>query len=151
MSAPSVSGSTTTILVADENNNRIRKFTLTYKAGVPQPGTITTVAGDGSASFCGDAGAATSACIHTPIGVSSDSSGNIYIGDYNNDRIRKVTKSTGDISTVAGWGNADYNPNTLYSSPINMGSVPATGLSLYYPNAVLADRGSDDVYIGGRW
>jgi sugar lactone lactonase YvrE len=86
------------IYVADSGNNRIRKVTVST-------GFITTVAGNGTASYSGDGGQATSAMIYNIIGVGLDASGNIYIADTSNHRIRKVTVSTGYITTVAGTGS----------------------------------------------
>jgi len=144
----SVSGSITTIDVADYANARVRQFTLTYASGVPDPGNITTIAG-GAGGFCGDGGAALKACMY-PTGIVSDTSGNLYIADYGNDRIRKVAKSTLDINTIAGWG---YNNGTVlnYSDPANLGTVPALGLSLFQPGSVTAEQGSTKVYIGGTY
>jgi hypothetical protein len=90
------------IYIADMWNNCIRKVTAST-------GIITTVAGNGIASYSGDGGAATSAELYHPSGVALDTAGNIYIADYANNRIRKVTVSTNDISTVAGNGTAGYN------------------------------------------
>jgi sugar lactone lactonase YvrE len=64
-------------------------------------GIATVVAGNGKAGFSSDGGAATSAALFNPIGIAFDSSGNMYIDDYGNGRIRKVTP-TGVISTYAG-------------------------------------------------
>jgi hypothetical protein len=72
------------LYIADGINNRIRKVTAAT-------GIITTVAGNGSASYSGDTGLATSAELSTPSGVAVDSSGNLYIADGINNRIRKVT------------------------------------------------------------
>src|SRR5439155_453349 len=70
--------------------------------------TINTVAGggagDGINTFAGDGGAATSASLNGPNGVALDAGGNLYIADYGNNRIRKVTAATGIITTVAGNG-----------------------------------------------
>ena len=52
---------------------------------------ITTIAGTGSDGYSGDGGAATSAQLNNPAGVALDSSGNVYIADYSNNRIRKLT------------------------------------------------------------
>jgi trimeric autotransporter adhesin len=71
---------------------------------IPSSGDISTIAGTGTLGYSGDSGAATSAEIADPYGVAIDSSGNVYIADYLNARIRKVTASTGDISTIAGGG-----------------------------------------------
>jgi gliding motility-associated-like protein len=88
------------ILVADYNNNRIRK--------IDAAGKISTVAGNGMAAYSGDGGLATSASLNLPTGVTTDAAGNIYIADRNNYRIRKVNASTGFITTVAGSGNFGY-------------------------------------------
>ena len=71
---------------------------------------ITTIAGSSTSNgYSGDNGAATSATMAYPEGVAIDSSGNVYIADYDNDRIRKVTISTGIITTVAGTGTGSYS------------------------------------------
>jgi sugar lactone lactonase YvrE len=90
------------IYIADHNNERIRKVTVST-------GKISTVAGNGTAGYAGDGGAATSAELNGPGGLALDSAGNIYFGDFGNNRIRKVTVSTGKISTVAGNGTAGYS------------------------------------------
>ncbi len=72
-------------------------------------GVITTVAGTGSTTFTGDNGQATSAALYFPWGVAVDSSGNVYIADQYNHRIRKVTMSTGIITTIAGSGSSSYS------------------------------------------
>ncbi|HTX37177.1 MAG TPA: kelch repeat-containing protein [Bryobacteraceae bacterium] len=89
------------IFIADSNNNRIRKVT----AGT---GTITTVAGSGSAGFSGDGGPAPSAQLAIPNDVAVDSSGNLYIADSGNLRIRQVTAG-GSIATIAGNGTSGYS------------------------------------------
>jgi hypothetical protein len=71
------------IYIADKNNQRIRKVTAAT-------GLITTVAGNGSYGFSGDGGAATSAKLAFPNGVAVDNSGNLYIADTGNQRIRHV-------------------------------------------------------------
>ncbi len=58
-------------------------------------GTINTIAGTGSGTFSGDGGEATAAALKSPYGSARDSAGNIYITDSYNNRIRKVTISTG--------------------------------------------------------
>ena len=65
--------------------------------------TITTVAGNGSIGFSGNGGQATSAALNYPGGVAVDTAGNLFIGDYENMRVRKVTPA-GVISTYAGTG-----------------------------------------------
>ncbi|MGD0094163.1 MAG: PKD domain-containing protein, partial [Planctomycetota bacterium] len=83
------------LFIADQGNNRIRK--------VDTNGVITTVAGNGTSGFSGDGGPATSATLNGPGGLAVDSAGNLYIGEFYNERIRKVDP-TGAISTFAGTG-----------------------------------------------
>jgi len=71
------------LYISDATNNRIRK--VTASAGI-----ISTVAGDGTAGYSGDGGAATSAELAGPESVTVDSSGNIYFADSTNERIRAV-------------------------------------------------------------
>src|SRR5205085_10628211 len=67
-------------------------------------GIITTVAGNGMCGYSGDGGPATSAQLNLTRGVAVDSSGNVYIGDTQNHRVRKV--SGGVITTFAGNGSS---------------------------------------------
>jgi sugar lactone lactonase YvrE/CO dehydrogenase/acetyl-CoA synthase epsilon subunit len=82
------------IYVADANNNRIRKITSS--------GTVTTVAGDGTAGFLDGQG--TAAKFNNPVGVAVTSSGVIYVSDALNNRIRAIS-NTGLVSTFAGSGS----------------------------------------------
>lgn len=86
------------IYIADTNNQRIRRVV---------GGTITTIAGNGQQGFSGDGGPATSASFSAPQGVAVDGAGNVYVADYSNNRIRKITN--GVISTIAGNGNAGFS------------------------------------------
>lgn len=85
---------------ADEANNVIRKVTTST-------GVITTYAGTyyptgSNWYYGGDGGPADSAYLANPLGIALDAAGNIYIADNKNNVIRKITVSTGEISTVAG-------------------------------------------------
>jgi uncharacterized protein (TIGR03437 family) len=79
------------LYIADANNYKIRKVSN---------GTITTVAGTGTAGYSGDGGPATNATFFFPDGISLDAAGNLYVADVTSNRIRKI--SGGVISTVAG-------------------------------------------------
>ena len=84
---------------ADSLNHRVRRITAA--------GRIDTVAGNGTPGFSGDGGPATSAQLNSPLGVAVDNSGNIYVADTDNNRIRKVS-GNGVIATIAGNGNASF-------------------------------------------
>src|SRR5207245_5021119 len=100
-------------------------------------GIITDVAGNGINSFAGDGGAATNASLNYPASVALDASGNLYIADPNNYRIRKVAAPTGIITTVAGGG-----------STLGDGGA-ATSASLYTPTAVALDA-SGNLYLADQ-
>ena len=108
--------------IADTSNNRIRKVTVST-------GIIATIAGTGASSYSGDNGAATSATLYAPREVALDASGNIYIGEFYNHRVRKVTVSTGIITTIAGTGSASYSGD----------NGAATSATLCYPEGVALD------------
>jgi trimeric autotransporter adhesin len=112
---------------ADYNNHRIRK--------IDASGVITTIAGTGVSSFSGDGGAATAATLSNPVGLAIDASGNIYVSDRNNNRIRMIS-SAGVISTVAGTGTASYTGD----------GGAATAATLYYPGGINTDA-SGNVYF----
>jgi uncharacterized protein (TIGR03437 family) len=116
------------LYISDTANNRIRKIDKT--------GTITTVAGTGSAGFFGDGTAATSAGLNAPIRTAFDASGDLYIVDQGNVRIRMVSKS-GIISTVAGNG---INEGCCLPdrSPLGDGG-PAIGALLRTPGGIAFD------------
>ncbi|HXB70989.1 MAG TPA: BACON domain-containing carbohydrate-binding protein [Candidatus Acidoferrales bacterium] len=117
------------LYIADGFNNRIRKVSN---------GVITTVAGDGTSGFTGtplgDNGPATSAQLRSPQGVAVDSAGNLYIADFGDGKVRKVTNAV--ITTVAGNG-------TVGSSGDN---GPATSAQLAGPAGVAVDSGGN-LYI----
>ncbi len=132
------------VYIADSSNSRIRKVTIST-------GIITTFAGTGTNSYSGDAGAATSATLINPYGVALDSAGtyslrtltsftvlplflllyvgNVYIADSGNHRVRKVTISTGIITTIAGIGTGSYSGD----------NGPATSAGLNIPSKVAFD------------
>jgi uncharacterized protein YjdB len=118
------------VYIADFLNSRVRK--------VNTSGVITTVAGTGTNGFSGDGGPATAANITYAFGVSLDASNNLYISDYNNNRIRKVDGS-GIITTVAGTGTGGFSGD----------GGPATAAKLSNPVDVTFD-GSGNMYIADR-
>lgn len=108
------------LYIADPGNNRIRKIT-------PQ-GIISTVAGNGTGNFGGDQGPAINAQLNYPVSVALDSAGNLFIGDFVNQRIRKVDNA-GIISTVAGSGIRGFSGD----------GGPATNAQLMDPQGIAVD------------
>ena len=88
---------------------------------VDTSGTITTFAGTGTCGYNGDGIAATTAQLNFPRGVAVDTSGNVYIGDTNNHRVRKVTPG-GIISTFAGTGNPGFSGDGGIATSANIGN-----------------------------
>jgi hypothetical protein len=128
------------LYIGDLYNNVIRKVTAAT-------GVITTVAGNGTHGYSGDGGPATSAELFYPSGVAFDAAGNFYIGDTFNMVVRKVTVSTGIITTVAGCCENSGNSGTGgYSGD----GGPATSAELYYPSGVATDA-AGDLYIADMW
>ncbi len=108
------------LYICEDGGHRVRK--------VDTQGVITTVAGNGGAGFSGDGGPATSAALNYPRAAVVDSLGNLYIADWGNHRIRKVSPA-GMITTVAGTGSSAFSGD----------GGPAINAALSYPNDVLID------------
>ncbi|PKV50334.1 NHL repeat-containing protein [Aquimarina sp. MAR_2010_214] len=108
------------LYVVDYNNNRIRKIT--------PAGVVTTFAGDspGSAN-----GTGTSAQFYLPRGIAIDTSGNLYVSDYGNNRIRKITPAR-VVTTLAG-GNQGYADGTGFGAKFHLpsGIVVANNGDIY--------------------
>jgi len=124
------------LLIADVGNERIRKIEI------PATAFIQTVVGSGTRGFAGDEGPASAAELADAIAVATDLSGNLYITDQANLRIRKVIAGNGTIEgtdiidTIAGIGTAGFSGD----------GAPATGAQLSGPSRAVAD-GAGNVYI----
>ena len=115
------------LYIADTRNSIIRK--------VDTNGNISTVAGYGGFGFSGDGSAAAGAALNYPTGVAVDSSGNFYIADRVNNRVRVVNATSGIITTMAGNGTFGYSGD----------GGPAPNAELL-PYSVAVD-GAGNVYI----
>jgi uncharacterized protein (TIGR03437 family) len=118
---------TGSLYVADCQNQRVRRIS----AG----GSIATVAGNGVEGFAGDGGPATQAQLSCPHGVAVDSAGNLFIGDTENSRVRKVGPD-GVISTIAGTG----------AQGLLGDGGPAVQAQLYSPTSLALDA-SGNLFI----
>jgi Ice-binding-like/Putative Ig domain/Dockerin type I domain/NHL repeat len=128
------------IYVADTYNDTIRKIT--------PAGVVTTLAGLGGSGYGGSIGSAdgtgSAARFFNPIGVATDSSGNVYVADTENHTIRKVTPA-GVVTTLAGLAGVD--DLNLYDSKSG-GSADGTGSAARFfdPEGVATDSGGN-VYV----
>ena len=116
------------LYIAEYYNHRIRK--------VSKNGMISTVAGNGTQGYSGDGGLAAKAQLNYPAGITTDSSGNLYIADAMNYRIRKVT-TDGMINTVVGTGTAGYSGD----------GDAATSAQLNYPYGITIEPNNGNLYI----
>jgi sugar lactone lactonase YvrE len=120
------------LYVGDENNNAVRMISPT--------GTVRTVAGNGTAGYGGDGGAATAANLDQPVWIAIDESGNLYVSGLGESRVREVlavgpatVPVAGHIKTVAGNGTAAYTGN----------GGPGTSASLSQPAGLAVDAAGD--------
>ncbi len=104
------------VYIADTLNSRIRKV----EAGT---GTISTIAGTGRFGYGGDGGPAAEAMLGHPEGVAVDASGNVFIADTVNFRIRKVDACTGTISTIAGTGMIGNSGDGVPATEARLGAI----------------------------
>jgi type IX secretion system substrate protein/NHL repeat-containing protein len=111
-----------------EFNSRIRKISTV--------GIISTIAGNGISGSSGDGGPATAAQLNNPSYINIDTSGNLYISDVYNNKIRKINMNTGIITTVVGNGIGTYGGD----------GAQATAASLYSPSGTAFDD-SGNLYI----
>ena len=131
------------LYIADTGNNRIREVAA-------RTGIITTVAGNGVRGFGGDNGPARSAVLNRPDGIAADSSGNVFITDSGNHRVRKIDETNDVITTVAGNGSpgfsGDFGPAT--SASLNLTSAQVRGLAVdSQGNLFISDTGNDRIRV----
>ena len=118
------------LFFSDTFNHRIRRIDHSS-------GTITTVAGTGQAGFSGDGGLAVQGQLNEPYGVVVDPSGNLFVADRLNRRIRRIDGSTRVITTVAGDGTTAHSGDG--------GPGPKAGI--IEPNGVALRRDGRVLYI----
>jgi sugar lactone lactonase YvrE len=116
------------LYIADTYNHRIRKINLTT-------GTLTTIAGT-TPGFSGDKASAIAAQLNLPTALALDASNNLYLADTGNHRIRKITATTGMITTIAGTGTQGFSGDT----------GPATSAAIDSPTGLALDV-SNNLYL----
>lgn len=119
------------LYIADAFNHRVRKVNAS-------DGTIQTIAGIGNPGFSGNGTSALTAALNLPWGVALDAQKNVYIADYANGRVRKVTVATGIITTIAGTGVANITGN----------GGQATSAAILYPHGVVIEANGDILIAG---
>jgi DNA-binding beta-propeller fold protein YncE len=116
------------LYLAESGSDRVRRIDLST-------GTIQNVAGIGETCYSGDDGPCGEAGLYLPLGVAFDSENHLYICDSGSNRIRRVDRETGIITTVVGTGEFGFN-----------GDGPALEVQLTYPAAIAFDK-DDHLYI----
>jgi uncharacterized protein (TIGR03437 family) len=116
------------IYFVEDGSSRLRK--------ISPSGIITTIAGTGTPGFSGDEGPAASAQLNHPANLVIDGAGNIYIADFDNQRVRKIT-TDGKIHTIVGDGNANSSGD----------GGPANKAEVNVPVSLAVD-GKGNLYIG---
>jgi secreted PhoX family phosphatase len=122
------------LFIADSNDQRIRK--------VNANGIITTVAGNGTSGFAGDGGSATNARLNDPYGVAVDASGNLFVADDGNDRIRRIAPGGAGSSLVA---NQAGNYRVIVTTPFGMVTSQVATLTFLLPPSFTVQPASQDI------
>jgi DNA-binding beta-propeller fold protein YncE len=117
------------LYVCDMGNHRVRR--------IDKGGTITTVAGTGNPGYAGDGGPATAADLNEPYEVRFDGAGNLFFVEMRNCVVRRVDRTTGVISTVAGTGKPGFTGD----------GGPAIRAQLNQPHAIQFDPRKENLYV----
>ena len=131
--------------IADTDHNRIRMVCggiaatisgTVCSAANPNPGIITTIAGNGNPAYTGEGQLAVNSTVAAPSGAALDGAGNLYIADTGNNAIRVIWAATGIITTIAGDGVQGGTGD----------GGPATSATLFSPTGVTVDA-QGDIFI----
>jgi sugar lactone lactonase YvrE len=113
---------------AESGSDRVRRVDL-------KAGTLHNFAGIGETCYSGDSGPCAEAGLYLPLGLAFDSKNNLHVCDSGSNRIRRIDRDSGNITTVVGTGQWGFN-----------GDGPALEVNLTYPGAIAFD-GEDNLYI----
>ncbi|GHU61064.1 hypothetical protein FACS189445_2630 [Spirochaetia bacterium] len=120
-----IDGSGNHLYVADTGNHRIRKIVIST-------GVVSSLAGNGTPGY--SMGTGTAAMFNQPNGITIDGSGNLYVADTHNHRIRQIVISSGVVTLLAGYGSPGYADGTGTAARFNQ------------PNGITID-GSGNLYV----
>ena len=131
------------VYIADSKDHRIREVLANNQ-------NILTFAGNGNVcgnptASCGDGGAATSANLRSPAGVFVDSTGNVYIADTNDNRIREVPFGSANISTVAGSGRQDFSGDGGSPIAADLNTPTSVFIDSSTGNMLISDTGNQRI------
>lgn len=118
------------LFIADTGNQRVWRVDAVSQS-------MAVIAGTGVTGFSGDDGLSTAAQLNNPNGIAADSAGNVFIADQNNHRIRRISKSTNKIRTVAGMNGSGFSGD----------GGPATQALLNGPVAIASDETGNNVFV----
>ena len=122
------------VVVDSSGNIYVAEYVSSHIVKISPSGTKTTLAGSGTSGFVNDTG--TSAQFYRPDGIALDGNGNVYVADYGNNCIRKISPS-GVVTTLAGSGTAGFADGT------------GTTAQFYRPTDVAVD-GAGNVYVADQ-
>jgi len=124
------------LFIADQPDNEVREV-------VKATGQNMVVAGTGTAGYSGDNGPATDAELDSPLGLSIDSAGNLFIADTGNNVIREVVNATGEIITFAGNGTSGYSGDNGLATDAELQAI--RGIAVDAAGDLFIADGSNDV------
>jgi Secretion system C-terminal sorting domain len=123
------------IFFCDRYNHCIRKISAA--------GTISTIAGNGTAGFSGDGGPATAALLNVPVGLAINAAGDLFFCESANNRVRKIT-AAGTISTIGGNGTMGYTGDGGAATAASLSNPAGIGVDLA-GNIFIGDNGNNAV------
>ena len=130
------------LLIADTFNHRVRR--------VSAAGMIETVAGDGTAGFSGDDGPATQAQLNAPTGLALDSTGRVYVADFDNNRVRRLDPSESIVLPPGGATSEPDELTVMNAASLRTGPITAGMIVALFGAGIGPDHGVQAELIGGR-
>jgi uncharacterized protein (TIGR03437 family) len=130
------------LLIADTFNHRVRRVTAS--------GLIETIAGDGTPGYSGDDGPATQAQLNAPTGLALDSSGRVYIADFDNNRVRRLDPSEAIVLPPGGVSSEPGELTVMNAASLRTGPITAGMIVALFGAGIGPDRAVEAGLVGGR-